>query len=143
MIKLELTVREAMSLASNCSSDMYDKIVTAFEVALGVNQRRRVTITGGMSTDNRIMCIKSIREHTGWGLKESKDWTDVIVGRYDSYGTTAPTVNFTAYQLGSNYYLSKRTNLYAIFGSTQQSSANASQPSYGANNYAVGVRHTF
>jgi hypothetical protein len=86
MIKLELTVREAMSLASNCSSDMYDKIVTAFEVALGVNQRRRVTITGGMSTDNRIMCIKSIREHTGWGLKESKDWTDVIVGRYDSYG---------------------------------------------------------
>jgi len=86
MIKLELTVREAMSLASNCSSDMYDKIVTAFEVALGVNQRRRVTITGGMSTDNRIMCIKSIREHTGWGLKESKDWTDVIVGRYNESG---------------------------------------------------------
>jgi hypothetical protein len=86
MIKLELTVREAMSLASNCSSDMYDKIVTAFEVALGVNQRRRVTITGGMSTDNRIPCIKAIRLHTGWGLKESKDWTDVIVGRYDSYG---------------------------------------------------------
>jgi hypothetical protein len=86
MIKLELTVREAMNLASNCSLDLHDKIVTAFEVALGVNQRRRVTITGGMSTDNRIMCIKSIREHTGWGLKESKDWTDVIVGRYDPYG---------------------------------------------------------
>ena len=86
MIKLELTVREAMNLASNCSLDLHDKIVTAFEVALGVNQRRRVTITGGMSTDNRIMCIKSIRQHTGWGLKESKDWTDVIVGRYDSYG---------------------------------------------------------
>jgi hypothetical protein len=86
MIKLELTVREAMNLASNCSIDLHDKIVTAFEVALGVNQRRSVTITGGMSTDNRIICIKSIREHTGWGLKESKDWTDVIVGRYDSYG---------------------------------------------------------
>jgi ribosomal protein L7/L12 len=84
MIKLELTVREAMGLASNCSSDMYNKIVTAFEVALGVNQRRRVTITGGMNTDNRIMCIKSIRQHTGWSLKESKDWTDVIVGCYDS-----------------------------------------------------------
>jgi len=86
MIKLELTVREALNLASNCSLDLHDKIVTAFEVALGVNQRRRVTITGGMSTDNRIPCIKSIRQHTGWGLKESKDWTDVIVGRYDSYG---------------------------------------------------------
>jgi hypothetical protein len=86
MIKLELTVREAMSLASNCSSDMYDKIVTAFEVALGVNQRRRVTITGGMGTENRIYCIKAIRMHTGWGLKESKDWTDVIVGRYNENG---------------------------------------------------------
>jgi predicted porin len=70
-------------------------------------------------------------------------WVSGGTGRYDSYGPTAPTVNFTGYQLGSNYYLSKRTNLYAIFGSTQQSSANASQPSVGANNYAVGVRHTF
>jgi hypothetical protein len=97
MIKLELTVREAMSLASNCSSDMYDKIVTAFEVALGVNQRRRVTITGGMSTDNRIPCIKAIRLHTGWGLKESKDWTDVLVGRYNyttnSYGSSTGQEN--------------------------------------------------
>jgi ribosomal protein L7/L12 len=85
MIKLELTVREAMNLlatswAYNNDAELYHKIVTAFEVALGENQRRRVTITGGMNLDNRIACIKSIREHTGWGLKESKDWTDVIVG---------------------------------------------------------------
>jgi hypothetical protein len=86
MIKLELSVREAMNLATNCHHDIYERIVTAFEIALGVNQRRMVTITKGMDLDNRIMCIKSIREHTGWGLKESKDWTDVIVGRYDSYG---------------------------------------------------------
>jgi hypothetical protein len=40
--------------------------------------------------------------------------------------------------------LSKRTNLYAIFGSTQQSSSSvAAQPSVGSNNYALGVRHTF
>lgn len=71
-------------------------------------------------------------------------WASVGNGRFDSYGPSAPTVNFTGYQLGSNYWLSKRTNLYAIFGSTQQSSANvATQPSSGANNYAVGVRHTF
>ena len=70
-------------------------------------------------------------------------WASGGTGRYDSYGVSSPTVNFTGYQLGSNYYLSKRTNLYAIFGSTQQSSANAAQPSVGANNYAVGVRHTF
>lgn len=86
MIKVELSVREALNIVSNgCSLDMFEKIVTSLEVALGVNQRRAVTITGGMTTDNRIRCIKSIRGITGWGLKESKDWTDVLVGHYDNY----------------------------------------------------------
>jgi hypothetical protein len=87
MIKIEMSVRESLNMIANgCSLDMFDKIVCSLEVALGVNQRRRVTITAGMSTDNRIRCIKCIREHTGWGLKESKDWTDVIVGRYNESG---------------------------------------------------------
>ena len=87
MVKIELSVREALNLVSNgCSLDMFEKIVCALEVALGVNQRRCVTITGGMNTNNRIHCIKAIRLHTGWGLKEAKDWTDVIVGHYDQFG---------------------------------------------------------
>ncbi len=59
-----------------------------------------------------------------------------------SIGTNNATANFTAYQLGANYLLSKRTNLYAIYGSTQQSSGTTLR-SEGANQYAVGVRHTF
>jgi hypothetical protein len=86
MIKLELSVREAMNLATNCHHDIYERIVNAFEVALGVNQRRMVTITKGMDLDNRISCIKAVRQHTGWGLKEAKDWTDGMVGRYDESG---------------------------------------------------------
>ena len=86
MIKLELSVREAMDLAANCHQNVYERIVTAFEVALGVNQRRRVTITKGMDLDNRISCIKAVRQHTGWGLKEAKDWTDGMVGRWDASG---------------------------------------------------------
>jgi ribosomal protein L7/L12 len=88
MIKLELGVREALTMIANgCSLDMFEKIVCALEVALGVNQRRVVTITGGMDLDNRISCIKAIRLHTGWGLKESKDWTDALVGgwKYDKF----------------------------------------------------------
>jgi hypothetical protein len=88
MIKIELSVRESLNMIANgCSLDMFDKIVCALEVALGVNQRRVVTITGGMNTDNRIHCIKAIRLHTGWGLKESKDWTDYLVGgwKYDKW----------------------------------------------------------
>ena len=86
MIKLELSVREAMDLATNCHHDIYERIVNAFEVALGVNQRRMVTITKGMDLDNRISCIRAVRQHTGWGLKEAKDWTDGMVGRYDESG---------------------------------------------------------
>ncbi len=87
MIKLELTVREAMNLATNCNLEIYERIVNAFEIALGVNQLRVVTITGGMNLDNRIPCIKAIRLHSGWGLKESKDWTDFLVGgwKYDKF----------------------------------------------------------
>lgn len=93
MIKVELTVREAVLFANQCDNyggdegrSLRDRIIKAIEIALGVNQRCNVTITGGMSTDNRIKCIKAIREVTGWGLKESKDWTDVLVGRINAYG---------------------------------------------------------
>jgi hypothetical protein len=91
MIKIDLSVREAMYLATNWAynndADLYHKIVNALEAALGVNQNRVVTITSGMNTDNRIPCIKAIRMHTGWGLKESKDWTDSLVGgwKYDKW----------------------------------------------------------
>jgi predicted porin len=56
--------------------------------------------------------------------------------------------NITGYQLGSNYYLSKRTNLYAIFGGyntsvSTTSTGTAANAAYNGNNYAVGLRHTF
>jgi predicted porin len=80
----------------------------------------------------------------GFATKTIEGWASIGNGRFDSYGTSAPTVNFTGYQLGANYWLSKRSNLYAMFGSTQQSSSGvATQPSSGANNYGIGVRHTF
>jgi predicted porin len=56
--------------------------------------------------------------------------------------TTNATQNFTAYQVGANYILSKRTNLYGIFGATQVSSSSVNI-SEGASSYGVGVRHTF
>ena len=74
-------------------------------------------------------------------------WAQGGLGRYTAFGAGAPTANLTSWQLGSNYWLSKRTNLYAIYG--QQGTSNVSYTvgaapvSYNANNYAVGVRHTF
>ena len=69
-------------------------------------------------------------------------WASVGNGKYTSYGAGSPTNNFIGYQLGSNYWLSKRTNLYGIVGSTHTTSEGSST-SAGANQYVVGMRHTF
>lgn len=75
-----------------------------------------------------------------------ESWASIGNGRIDSFGTNSPTANFVAWQLGSNYYLSKRTNLYAIYGQAQTSNVNVvgtGNVSASGNNYALGVRHTF
>jgi predicted porin len=74
-------------------------------------------------------------------------WGTIGNGRVAGVGATAPvanptTANFVGWQLGSNYLLSKRTNLYAIYGTTQTSSTSTTAAA-SANQYAVGVRHTF
>ena len=78
-------------------------------------------------------------------------WASAGNGRFTSFGTSSPTANIVGYQVGSNYWMSKRTNLYAIYGQTLTSSASggtaAVQLEAGggakASQYAVGVRHTF
>ena len=72
-------------------------------------------------------------------------WAAASLGRYTAFGNNQPTANMNAWQLGSNYYLSKRTNLYAIYGQQliSNSAAATTTTSAGASNYAIGVRHTF
>lgn len=69
-------------------------------------------------------------------------WGSIGNGSLKTFGATEPTVNFNGWQLGSNYLLSKRTNLYAIYGQTNVSSSSTGS-SAGGSSYGVGVRHTF
>jgi predicted porin len=78
----------------------------------------------------------------GYVTPKIESWVSTGIGKVKTYGNSQPTANFSAYQLGSNYYLSKRTNLYVIYGQNQTSS-NSLTPALAANAYAVGVRHTF
>jgi predicted porin len=74
-------------------------------------------------------------------------------GRINNTGTNGPTANFTGWQLGSDYFLSKRTNLYAIYGASNTGNATTgaysatatgtANSSFNQSSYAVGVRHTF
>jgi len=75
-------------------------------------------------------------------------WASGATGSYKGATITAsglqPKTNINAYQVGSNYYLSKRTNMYAMFG-TNTSSSNNSLAGAGTSvsQAAVGLRHTF
>jgi len=68
-------------------------------------------------------------------------------GSFQTYGLGEPTANLVGYQLGSNYIMSKRTNLYAIYGYSGTSNvsrlAGGYPTSFNTSNYAVGMRHTF
>ena len=83
-------------------------------------------------------------------------WASAGVGTFTPYGLNQNSAHFNAWQLGSNYWLSKRTNLYAIYGQYAQGTAavniyntttgvvtSSPNSSVNANSYAVGVRHTF
>lgn len=79
----------------------------------------------------------------GYITPKVEGWASVGNGKVTAFGTNAPTADFVGYQLGSNYWLSKRTNLYVIYGQTQTSSVAPSTVALSANGYAVGIRHTF
>ena len=89
----------------------------------------------------------------GFVTKTIEGWASAGTGRMTAQNLASATTtfaanaasatqNFTGYQLGTNYWLSKRTNAYAIFGSTQVSSTSLNV-SEGGSSYGIGVRHTF
>ena len=82
-------------------------------------------------------------------------WASAGVGTFTPMGENQNSAHMNAWQLGSNYWLSKRTNLYAIYGQFAQSNSTYNtystagavngtfQTSLNNNAYAIGVRHTF
>jgi predicted porin len=77
----------------------------------------------------------------GYATKTIEYWGSIGNGRYQAYGTGNPTANITGWQAGSNYWMSKRTNLYAIYG--QNNTSTTTLGSASASQASVGVRHTF
>ena len=78
--------------------------------------------------------------------KTIEGWGSIGNGRFQAFGVGQPTANIVGWQVGSNYWMSKRTNLYAIYGQSGTSTTNSTTlgvNSFNASNYAVGVRHTF
>jgi predicted porin len=101
---------------------------------------RKIT-SGFNSNDTLKRGAQQIGVRGNWTPK-IESWASAGNGKITAAGNiAAATANFNGWQLGTNYILSKRTNLYAIYGQEQTSTTTIG--SYGLSNYAVGVRHTF
>ena len=82
MISVEMTVREAVALAINSNADMYERIVQALEAKCG--DYKAIMTIRSVPKDNFIPCVKILRSHFGWELRETKDFLDVVRGGWNS-----------------------------------------------------------
>jgi len=98
--------------------------------------------TSGVNSNNYVKRSAQNIGVRGNITPKIEPWAMVGNGSFKAFGTGGPTSNFTGWQVGSNYILSKRTNLYAIYGASQTSS-NSTTASASGSQYAVGLRHTF
>ena len=84
MIKVEMTVREALNMVSNgCSLDMFEKIVAALEAAIGTPKtpgKMKVvadSVRDASPWNDKIPAIKALHNATSMTLREAKDWVEV------------------------------------------------------------------
>jgi predicted porin len=131
-----------MSDASTYAAATYDfGILTAYaqyvtRKAYSTYNSNYATSRGAYQLGARSQLTPTISVYATYGLGKSSYWA----------GNQA-YANFRTMQVGSDYNLSKRTNLYVAYGSVNQSSngATSGDGSTGtsAMNYAAGIRHTF
>jgi predicted porin len=146
-----ITTTPTAFLVNNGRDDQfYVGAVYDFGILKAYAQYVNRKLVSGVNTAQEIQRTAQQIGVRGNLTKTIEGWASVGNGRFSAAGGASPafaastaTANFTGYQVGSNYWLSKRTNMYVIFGSTQVSQASTLISSEGANNYAVGVRHTF
>jgi len=90
MVSVEMSVREMIHMANevqHTNPGLYERIVTALTVtvtAAVVATKSKVTVVS-LNEDKFIACIKAFRLVTGFGLKEAKDFFDVVRGPWLGY----------------------------------------------------------
>jgi len=152
---------QASSLGTNVNdTQQYYALTYNFGVLTGYLQYVNRKIANQYNSSNYIQ-----RSAQQIGVRSNltpkvEAWASAGMGKYNAYGAGASTNNIGGFQVGSLYWLSKRTNLYAIYGQYYTSNQSTSTTGTGyqstaswnqsgnaqsanANNYAIGVRHTF
>jgi ribosomal protein L7/L12 len=90
-INLSLTLKSALSLLTNnsISDAIRDEIQQSIEVAMSdyrceVKPTRYMNLTlKRVPVKQKIRCIAAVKNTLVWGLKDSKDFVDVVLGKLD------------------------------------------------------------
>jgi len=89
MINVQMTVREIAWLIANCGDyqcELFGRDVSALEAACPNTEAGTNLTIKDVPADSFIPVIKIIRNYTRWGLKDTKDWLDVVRGKWVSNG---------------------------------------------------------
>jgi predicted porin len=129
------------TVTNGIDNQLYAALVYDFKIFKAYLNYTDRQITSALNSNEQLNRTGQQIGVRGWYTPQIEGWATVGNGRWQAYGVNNPTANFTSYQVGANYWLSKRTGLYAIFGSSQTSSTSAGSAS--GNQYALGMRHSF
>jgi predicted porin len=124
-------------------NDMYVSAVYDFGILKGYAAYTNRKITGGLNSNQFLKRAGQQIGVRGFATKTIEGWASIGNGKFTAFGTSEPSVNFNSWQLGSNYWLSKRSNLYAIYGQTLTASSTSQVQGAAGSQIAIGVRHTF
>lgn len=100
MINVDMTVREAISLIETIGDiPLRDRLIKAIEVAAG---DANTSLTLHTIPESRyIRVIQTVRLGMGWGLKECKEWADVVRGKMIQ--TPVRTENYEPWGVATHY----------------------------------------
>jgi predicted porin len=124
-------------------NDVYAAATYDFGVLKAFAAYTNRKVTGGLNSNEYLKRSGQQIGVRGFATPKVEGWASIGNGKYRSFGSTSPTANFNSWQLGSNYWLSKRSNLYAIYGQSLTSSTSAQVQGAAGSQFALGVRHTF
>jgi hypothetical protein len=90
MINVQMTVREIAWLIAQCGGYQCELYGRAVEALVGACEKTGTNVTvKSVPQDNFISAIRIIRNYTRWGLKDTKDFLDVVRGPWLSTGSYA------------------------------------------------------
>ena len=90
MINVQMTVREIAWLIAQCGGYQCELYGRAVEALVGACEKTGTNVTvKSVPQDNFVSAIRIIRNYTRWGLKDTKDFLDVVRGPWLSTGSYA------------------------------------------------------